>query len=122
VPIAEGQQIRHTLPQYFIIDGQERVSDPVGMCGVRLEVQAHIITGALASVQNLVKCCEQAGVKVADIVLEQLASASAVLSRDERELGVAVLDSVSILPIILLSACAPRLQKLSVSRKSSVAL
>ena len=92
VPIPEGQQILHVLPQYYVIDGRERVIDPRGMHGIRLEVQAHIIMGALASVQNLVKCCESAGVVVQDIVLEQLASALCVLSEDEKKLGVAVLD------------------------------
>lgn len=92
IPIPEGTQILHVLPQYFVLDGQTRVTDPLGMHGVRLEVQAHIILGAVASVRNLVKCCEMAGVKVTDIILEQLASADAVLSYDERELGVAVLD------------------------------
>lgn len=92
IPIAEGQQILHVLPQYFIIDGHERVQDPLGMHGIRLEVQAHIILGSIASVQNLIKCCMAAGVQVTDIILEQLASADAVLSDDERQLGVAVLD------------------------------
>ena len=92
VPLAEGQQILHVLPQFFTIDGQERVSDPLGMHGIRLEVQAHIIIGAISSVQNLITCCERAGIKVSDVVLEQLASADAVLSDDERELGVGVLD------------------------------
>ncbi len=92
IPIPEGQQILHTLPQYFVIDGCDRVQDPLGMCGIRLELEAHIILGAIASVQNLIKCSEMAGIKVNDIILEQLASADAVLSDDERELGVAVLD------------------------------
>ncbi len=92
IPLEQGYQILHVLPQYFIIDGRDRIQDPRGMHGVRLEVQAHIILGALASVQNLVTCCEMAGVKVTDLVLEQLASAHAVLSADERELGVGVLD------------------------------
>ena len=92
IPIPEGQQVLHILPQYYVIDGRDRVADPIGMHGIRLEVQAHIIMGAIASVQNLVKCCESAGVAVADIVLEQLASAEAVLSSDERTLGVGVLD------------------------------
>ncbi len=92
ISILNGQQILHVLPQYFVIDGTERVHDPLGMHGVRLEVQAHIILGATASVQNLVKCCEAAGVKVDDIILEQLASGQAVLSSDERQLGVGVLD------------------------------
>lgn len=92
VAIPEGTQILHALPQYYIIDSREKVQNPVGMHGIRLEVQAHIIMGAIASVQNLVKCCQMADVKVTDIVLEQLASASAVLSNDEREIGVAMLD------------------------------
>lgn len=92
VPLAEGQQIVHVLPQYFVIDGQEQVADPLGMHGIRLEVQAHIIIGAISSVQNLITCCEKAGIKVSDVILEQLASADAVLSDDERELGVGVLD------------------------------
>ena len=90
--IPEGMQMLHVLPQYFIIDSREKVQNPVGMHGIRLEVQAHVIMGAIASVQNLVKCCEMAGVKVTDIILEQLASAQAVLSDDEREIGVAMLD------------------------------
>jgi cell division protein FtsA len=92
IVVPEGQQILHVLPQYYIIDGRDKVHDPLGMYGVRLEVQAHIIMGAIASVQNLVKCCESAGVAVSDIVLEQLASAQAVLSEDELKLGVAMLD------------------------------
>jgi cell division protein FtsA len=92
IPIAQGEQILHVLPKYFIIDSRDRVQEPIGMHGIRLEVQAHIIVGALASVQNLVKCCEAAGIQVSDIILEQLASAEAVLSHDERELGVGVLD------------------------------
>lgn len=92
IPIPEGRQILHMLPQYFVIDSQDRVHDPLGMYGIRLEVEAHIILGAIASVQTLVRCCEMAGVKVNDIILEQLASADAVLNADERELGVAMLD------------------------------
>lgn len=92
VPLAEGQQVLHVLPQFFSVDGQDRLQDPIGMHGIRLEAQVHIITGSIASVQNLVKCCEMAGVRVDDIVLEQLASAQAVLNQDERELGVGVLD------------------------------
>lgn len=92
IPIPEGQQILHVMPQFYIVDSQHRVRDPLGLHGVRLEVQAHIITGGVSSVQNLVRCCEMAGVKVRDIILEPIASADAVLSSDERELGVAVLD------------------------------
>ncbi len=91
-PIPEGQQILHVLPQYFSIDGQEPLQDPCGMHGIRLEVNAHIIMGAITSVQNLIKCCQKAGVKVQDIILEQLASADAVLCSDEQKLGVGVLD------------------------------
>lgn len=92
VPIPEGQQILHILPQYFVIDGKDTVHDPLGMHGIRLEVYAHIILGSVASVQNLVRCCELAQVQVADIVLEQLASSASVLSEDERMLGVGLLD------------------------------
>ena len=92
IVIPEGQKILHVIPQWYIIDGHQRVRDPLGMYGVRLEAQVHIITGGVTSVQNLIRCCELAGVKVRDIVLEPLASADAVLSPDERELGVAMLD------------------------------
>lgn len=92
VSIEEGQKILHALPQYFIIDGKERVSNPLGLHGVRLEAEVHVITGSVASMQNLITCCELAGVTVKDIVLEQLASAAGVLSHDELILGVGVLD------------------------------
>src|SRR3990167_2809095 len=92
VPIAEGQQILHVLPQSYAIDGLGNIQDPLGMHGVRLEVQAHIITGSVASVQNIISCCEAVGIKVTDVILEQLASAAAVLNQDECQLGVAVLD------------------------------
>ncbi len=92
VALPEGQQILHVLPQFFIIDSHEKVVDPLGMFGVRLEAHVHIITGSVASVHNLVKCCESAGITVNDIVLEQLASADAVLTDDEKLLGVGMLD------------------------------
>ncbi len=92
ISIPEGCQILHVLPQYFVINGNDRVHDPIGMHAVRLEVCAHIIMGSVSSVQNLLSCCQSAGVQVADIILEQLASADAVLSEDERELGVGVID------------------------------
>ncbi len=92
IQIPEGQQILHLMPQYFSIDGGDKLIDPSGMHGIRLEVRVHIITGSVASVQDLIKCCRKAGVKVSDIILEQLASADAVLSDDERELGVGMLD------------------------------
>ncbi len=92
IPLAEGEKILHVMPQLYTIDGNQTVRDPLGMHGVRLEAQVHIITGGVTSVQNLVCCCENAGVKVRDIVLEPIASAEAVLSADERELGVGMLD------------------------------
>lgn len=92
VPLPEGQEILHVIPQYFRVDGQEYVLDSLGMYGVRLEAQVHIVTGAVASAQNIVKACELAGIHVQDIVLEQLASADAVLTDAEREMGVGILD------------------------------
>lgn len=92
IPLVEGQQVLHILPQYFIIDGQEMVTDPRGMHGIRLEAYVHIITGSVASVQNLISCCQSAGIKVQDIVLEHIASAQAVLTQDEQDLGVGVID------------------------------
>lgn len=92
VPLPEGHKILHVLPQYYQVDNQEKMSDPLGMHGIRLETEVHIISGSIASVQNLIKCCHMVGIEVEDIVLEQLASAQAVLTCDERELGVGVLD------------------------------
>lgn len=87
-----GQQILHILPQYFTIDSEHKVLDPIGMFGLRLEVKAHVIIGSLASFQNIIKCCELAGLSVSNMVLEQLASAYAVASEDEKILGSAILD------------------------------
>ena len=92
IPIPPGREVLHILPQYFKVDGEEYVQDSLGMHGVRLEAQVHIITGAIASAQNIVQSCQRAGVQVTDIVLEQLASADAVLTPTERELGVGILD------------------------------
>ncbi|NBV40879.1 cell division protein FtsA [bacterium] len=92
VPLKEGQQVLHVLPQYFIVDGKDKVTNPIGLHGVRLEAVVHVITGSVASIQDLITCCEKTGVKVKDIILEQLASAAAVLSSDEKTLGVGVLD------------------------------
>ena len=91
ISIEKGQKVLHVLPQYFLVDGN-RVEQPLGLHGIRLEAVVHVITGAIASIQNLVTCCESAGVRVQDIVLEQLASAAGVLSADERSLGVGILD------------------------------
>ncbi|RMG85063.1 MAG: cell division protein FtsA, partial [Candidatus Dadabacteria bacterium] len=76
----------------YIVDDQDGIRDPLGMSGVRLEARVHIVTGAVTSAQNIVKCCNRAGLQVADIVLEPLASAEAVLTEDEREIGVALVD------------------------------
>jgi cell division protein FtsA len=92
IPLPEGHQILHAIPRGYTVDGQQHVRDPQGMYGVRLESKVHIITGSIAAVQNLVRCCHMAGVKVRDIVLEPLASAEAVLSDDEKELGAFLLD------------------------------
>ena len=92
VPIPQDREILHVLPQYFRVDGQESVQDSLGMYGVRLEAQVHIVTGATSSAQNIVKACEMAGVRITDIALEQIASAQAVLTPTERELGVGILD------------------------------
>jgi cell division protein FtsA len=92
IPIPQDREILHILPQYFRVDGQEYVQDSLGMHGVRLEAHVHIVTGAISSAQNIVKAVELAGVTVVDIVLEQLASAHAVLTSSEQELGVGILD------------------------------
>lgn len=92
VPIKDGEQILHALPQYFTVDGDQQLDDPVGMHGVRLETEAHIVIGGVTSVQNLIECCQAAGLYIDDIVLEQIASSHAVLSSDERKLGAAILD------------------------------
>ncbi len=92
IAIPMDREVIHILPQEFIIDDQDGIKEPLGMSGVRLEAKVHIVTGAIASAQNIVKSCQKAGCDVADIVLEQLASAEAVLSADEKELGVAMID------------------------------
>ncbi len=91
IAIPEGKQVLHVLPQRYVIDGNV-VVDPIGMHGIRLEISAHIILGAVTSIADLVSCCEYAGVQVQDVVLEQLASSASVLSSDERYLGVGLLD------------------------------
>src|SRR5262245_12830135 len=92
VNIPTDQQILHVLRQEFIIDGQEDVREPVGMSGVRLEVKVHIVTGAVSSAQNIVKCVRRCGLEVNDLILQPLASSLAVLTEDERELGVCLVD------------------------------
>ncbi|MCK5436956.1 MAG: cell division protein FtsA [Desulfobulbaceae bacterium] len=92
VPIPPDQEIIHVLPQEFTVDEQEGIQDPLGMTGVRLEADVHIVTGSGTSVHNIVKCCNRAGLTVSGVVLEPLASASAVLTEEEMELGIALLD------------------------------
>jgi cell division protein FtsA len=87
-----GDRIIHVLPQEFIVDHEPNIKDPVGMCGVRLEANFHIITGQIAAAKNIFKCVEKAGLKVLDLVLEPLASAASVLTDEEREAGVALVD------------------------------
>src|SRR5580765_223164 len=92
VAIPADQKILHILPQEYIIDSQEGIRDPIGMSGVRLEAKVHIVTGADSAAQNIVKCVQRCGLSVDDIVLEQLASSFAVLTEDEKELGVCLID------------------------------
>ncbi len=92
VSIPTDQQILHILNQEFIIDGQEDVREPLGMSGVRLEVKVHIVTGAVSAAQNIMKCVRRCGLEVRDLILQPLASATAVLSEDEKDLGVCLVD------------------------------
>src|SRR5512137_2744079 len=92
IAIPMDREVIHILPQEFIIDDQDGIREPLGMSGVRLEAKVHIVTGAVASAQNIIKSCNRAGLDVADIVLEQLASSEAVLSVEEKELGVGLID------------------------------
>jgi cell division protein FtsA len=92
VSVPADQKILHVLPQDFVIDGQDGIHEPIGMSGVRLEVHVHIVTGALSAAQNIVRCVERCGLKVDDIILEQLASSHAVLNDDEKDLGVCLVD------------------------------
>ncbi len=92
VAIPMDREVIHTLPQEFIVDDQAGITDPLGMSGVRLEVKIHIVTGAVTSAQNIIKCANRAGLDVYDIILESLASSEAVLSDEERTLGAALID------------------------------
>ena len=92
VSLPSGREILHVLPQDFVVDDQDEISSPIGMTGARLEVNVHIITGSAASTQNVVGCVNRAGVAVLDTVLEQLAASEAVLTNDEKQLGVALVD------------------------------
>ena len=92
VAIPADQKILHILPQEFIVDAQDGVREPLGMSGVRLEAKVHIVAGAVAAAQNITKCVRRCGLQVNDIILEQLASSYAVLTDDEKELGVCMVD------------------------------
>ena len=92
VAIPMDREVIHTLAQEFIVDDQDGISDPLGMSGVRLEVKVHIVTGAVTSAQNIIKCANRAGLDVYDIILESLASSEAILLDEERNLGVAIID------------------------------
>lgn len=92
IAIPADQKILHVLPQEFIIDNQDSIREPVGMSGVRLEAKVHIVTGAVSAAQNIVKCMKRCGLATSDIVLEQFASSQSILTEDEKELGVCMID------------------------------
>jgi cell division protein FtsA len=92
VALPVDREVIHILPQEFIIDDQGGIKEPLGMCGTRLEAEVHIVTGAVASAQNIVKCANKAGLEVQDIVLQQLASSEATLTQEERDLGCILVD------------------------------
>ncbi|MGZ8094831.1 MAG: cell division protein FtsA [Methylosarcina sp.] len=92
VAIPADQKILHILPQEFVIDLQEGIKEPVGMSGIRLEAKVHMVTSSVSAQQNIIKCIRRCGLEVDDIVLEQLASCTAVLTEDEKELGVCLID------------------------------
>ncbi len=92
VALPSDRRIIHVIPQEFIVDGQDGIYDPVGMAGVRMEANVHIITGGITAVQNIYKCVERAGLEVNDLVLEPLASANAVINDEEKEVGIVLVD------------------------------
>lgn len=92
VAVPPDRKILHVLPQQFMIDSQDGIREPIGMSGVRLEVKVHMVTGGVSAAQNIVKCVRRCGLDVEDIILEQLASSYAVLTEDEKELGVCMID------------------------------
>ncbi len=92
VPLPQDQDILHVLTQEFVVDGQDGIRDPVGMSGVRLEARVHIVTTSIAPAQNVIKCCQRSSLHVADLSLGALASAETIVTPEEREMGVAVLD------------------------------
>jgi cell division protein FtsA len=92
IMLPTDQQIIHVIPQEFVVDGQDGISDPVGMSGMRMEAEVHIITGLVSAAKNIYRCVERAGYQVADIILEPLASSYSVLADEEKEAGVALVD------------------------------
>jgi cell division protein FtsA len=92
VAIPMDREVLHVLPQDYIVDDQDGIKDPLGMSGVRLEAKVHIVTGAVTSAQNIIKCCNRTGLNVAEVVLAPLAAAEAVLTDEQRELGVVLVD------------------------------
>lgn len=92
IAIPADQRILHVLPQEYIIDSQDSIREPTGMAGVRLEAKVHIVTGAVSAAQNIVKCMKRCGLATSDIVLEQFASSQSILTEDEKELGVCMID------------------------------
>lgn len=92
VAIPSERKIIHVIPQDYIIDGQDGIIDPVGMSGVRMEANVHVVTGLVTAIQNIYRCVERCGVKVNDVVLEPIASSTAILSEEEKEVGVALID------------------------------
>ena len=92
IVIPQDREVLHVIPQEFIIDDQDGIRDPVGMNGVRLEAKVHVVTGAISTAQNLIKCANRAGIQVTKLCLQPIASSAAVLSNDEKELGVALVD------------------------------
>ncbi len=92
VAIPADQRVFQVMPQEFVVDQQEGIREPVGMSGVRLEAKVHLVTGAVSAAQNIIKCIQRCGLEVDDIILEQLASSSAVLTDDEKELGICFVD------------------------------
>jgi len=92
VAIPADQRVLHVMPQEFVIDQQEGIREPIGMSGVRLEAKVHLVTGAVSATQNIIKCVRRCGLEVDDIILEQLASSCSVLTEDEKELGICLVD------------------------------
>jgi len=92
VMISSDREVLHVIPQEYIVDGQRGIKEPVGIFGIKLETKVHIVTGQITAAQNLVKCVHSAGLDVSDMILEQLASSEAVLSKDEKEIGVVLID------------------------------